>query len=104
MSRRRRSAPVSGGAGLRDGEMAHGGAGPSGPSSDFILSDVADPGLAAAGLARIGWAERAMPVLGLIRDRFERRQPFPGLAVAARLPVTAETPGLVNLVPARRRR
>src|SRR5258707_7758862 len=77
-----------------------GGAGASASSPDFILSDVADPGLAAAGLARIGWAERAMPVLGLIRDRFERRQPFAGLAVAACLHVTAETPVPVNLVTA----
>ncbi|HTS99519.1 MAG TPA: adenosylhomocysteinase [Streptosporangiaceae bacterium] len=63
-------------------------------------SDVADPGQAAAGLARIGWAERAMPVLGLIRDSFEREQPFAGLVVAACLHVTAETAVLVNLVTA----
>jgi hypothetical protein len=56
MSARRRGAPVPGGAGLRDGES---GGGPSGLSSDFILSDVADPGLAAAGLARIGWLNGA---------------------------------------------
>ncbi len=61
---------------------------------------MADPGLAAAGLARIGWAERAMPVLGLIRERFTRQQPFAGLAVSACLHVTAETAVLVNLVTA----
>ena len=42
-------------------------------------SDIADPWLAAAGLARIGWAERAMPALGLIRARFEAERPFAGL-------------------------
>src|SRR5450432_3585952 len=63
-------------------------------------SDVTDPGLAAAGLARIGWAERAMPALGLIRARFEAEQPFAGLAVAACLHVTAETAGLVNVLRA----
>jgi adenosylhomocysteinase len=63
-------------------------------------SDVADPGQAAAGLARIGWAERDMPVLGLIREAFEREQPFDGLAVAACLHVTAETAVLVNLITA----
>jgi adenosylhomocysteinase len=63
-------------------------------------SDITDPELAAAGLARIGWAERAMPVLGLIRAGFEADQPFAGLAVAACLHVTAETAGLVHLLRA----
>jgi adenosylhomocysteinase len=80
-------------------EVADGAGTPELPS-DFVLSDVADPGLAAAGLARIGWAERAMPVLGMIRDRFERQRPFAGLVVAACLHVTAETAVLVNLVTA----
>jgi adenosylhomocysteinase len=87
------------GAGDRGAEGA-GGAGTPEPPSDFVLSDVADPGLAAAGLTRVGWAERAMPVLGMIRDRFERQQPFAGLVVAACLHVTAETAVLVNLVTA----
>ncbi len=65
-----------------------------------LKSEVADPGLATAGLARIGWAERVMPVLGLIRDSFARQQPFAGLAVAACLHVTAETAVLVNLITA----
>ncbi len=34
--------------------------------------DIADPSLADAGSARIEWAERAMPVLQLLRDRFAR--------------------------------
>jgi adenosylhomocysteinase len=84
----------------RVGGGKSGGAEASAPESDFVLSDVADPGLAAAGLARIGWAERAMPVLGLIRERFERQQPFAGLPVAACLHVTAETAVLANLVTA----
>jgi adenosylhomocysteinase len=52
------------------------------------------------GTARIEWAERAMPVLGQVRDSFERRQPFVGLAVAACLHVTAETAVLVNAMTA----
>jgi adenosylhomocysteinase len=83
-----------------DGAEVPDGTGTPEQSSDFVLSDVADPGLAAVGLARIGWAERAMPVLGMIRDRFERQQPFAGLVVAACLHVTAETAVLVNLVTA----
>jgi len=66
----------------------------------MLESDVADPGQAAAGLARIGWAGRSMPVLGLIRAAFEREQPFEGLAVAACLHVTAETAVLAGLVTA----
>jgi len=65
-----------------------------------LESDIADPGQAAAGLARIGWAERSMPVLGLIREVFEREQPFKGLSVAACLHVTAETAVLANVVTA----
>jgi len=68
--------------------------------SAALTSEVADPGLAAAGRARIGWAERAMPVLGLIRESFQRQQPFSGLAVAACLHVTAETAVLVSLITA----
>jgi len=70
----------------------------SGSPPPTFASEVADPGQAAAGLARIGWAQRAMPVLGLIRDSFEREQPFAGLAVAACLHVTAETAVLVNVL------
>ncbi len=65
-----------------------------------IRSDVADPGLAAAGQARIGWAEQDMPVLGLIRAAFAREQPFAGLVAAACLHVTAETAVLVSLLTA----
>jgi len=64
------------------------------------LSDIADPGLAAQGMARFSWAERAMPVLALIRAAFTTQQPFAGLTVAACLHVTAETAGLVQAVTA----
>jgi adenosylhomocysteinase len=64
------------------------------------LPDIADPGLAAQGMARISWAERAMPVLGLIRAAFTAQQPFAGLRIAACLHVTAETAGLVQAVTA----
>ena len=41
-----------------------------------------------------------MPVLGLIRQAFEREQPFAGLEIAACLHVTAETAVLVHLLTA----
>jgi adenosylhomocysteinase len=69
-------------------------------ATDVAESDIADPGQAGSGLARIGWAERSMPVLGLIREVFEREQPFEGLDVAACLHVTAETAVMANLVAA----
>jgi len=65
-----------------------------------VTSDVSDPGLAPLGRPRIAWAQRAMPVLGLLRAAFTEQQPFAGLAVAACLHVTAETAGLVGLVTA----
>jgi adenosylhomocysteinase len=63
-------------------------------------SDIADPGLAGAGQARIAWAERAMPVLGLLREEYASQRPFAGHRVAACLHVTAETAVLVGLITA----
>jgi adenosylhomocysteinase len=64
------------------------------------LSDITDPGLAEAGRARIDWAQRGMPVLRLIAERFAAERPFAGLTIAACLHVTAETAGLVNALQA----
>jgi len=64
------------------------------------LSDITDPGLAEAGRARIDWAQRGMPVLRLIAERFAAQRPLAGLMVAACLHVTAETAGLVNALRA----
>jgi adenosylhomocysteinase len=61
-------------------------------------SDVLDPGLAAAGRLRIGWAQRAMPVLALLSRAFAEQQPLRGLTVAACLNVTPETAALVRLI------
>jgi len=58
--------------------------------------DIADPGLAEAGNVRIEWARGAMPVLGLIGERFAAEQPLRGLTVAACLHVTAETAVLLR--------
>ncbi|MGA2512652.1 MAG: adenosylhomocysteinase [Candidatus Limnocylindrales bacterium] len=62
--------------------------------------DVADLGLAADGVRRIEWAEREMPVLRLIRERFERERPLDGLRLAACLHVTTETANLVRTLKA----
>jgi adenosylhomocysteinase len=63
-------------------------------------SDVADQGLALAGQPRIAWAERAMPVLRMLRASFAEQLPFLGLRVAACLHVTAETAALVRVLTA----
>lgn len=63
-------------------------------------SDIGDPGLAEAGLAKIAWAERAMPVLGLLRHEYASKRPFAGRSIAACLHITAETAVLVGLITA----
>jgi adenosylhomocysteinase len=62
--------------------------------------DIADPSLADAGLRRIEWAERDMPVLRLIRERFEKEKPLTGQRLAACLHVTTETAVLLQTLKA----
>ena len=62
--------------------------------------DVTDLGLADEGVRRIEWAEREMPVLRLIRERFERERPLAGIRIAACLHVTTETANLVRTLAA----
>jgi adenosylhomocysteinase len=62
--------------------------------------DVTDLGLAGEGVRRIDWAEREMPVLRLIRERFERERPLAGVRVGACLHVTTETANLMRTLQA----
>jgi len=62
--------------------------------------DVADLGLAAAGVRRVEWAERAMPALRRVRERFAAERPLDGLRVAACMHVTAETANLLRTLAA----
>jgi adenosylhomocysteinase len=62
--------------------------------------DIADPELANAGLARIEWADRDMPVLASIRERFAREKPLAGIRIAACLHVTTETANLMRTLAA----
>lgn len=64
------------------------------------MGDVKDLALAASGQQRILWAERDMPVLRAIRERFEREQPLAGLRMSACLHVTAETANLARTLVA----
>ncbi len=63
-------------------------------------SDVKDLGLAYKGRLRIEWAARQMPVLGLIRRRFEKERPLKGIRLGACLHVTSETAVLVDALRA----
>jgi adenosylhomocysteinase len=58
--------------------------------------DIKDLNQAEGGRRRIDWAEREMPVLRLIRERFKKEKPLKGLRLSACLHVTAETGNLMR--------
>lgn len=58
--------------------------------------DIKDSKLAEGGRRRIDWAEREMPVLRLIRERFAKERPLKGMRIAACLHVTTETANLMH--------
>lgn len=62
--------------------------------------DIQDIALAQKGLDRIEWAEQSMPVLRLIRERFEKEKPLDGTRIAACLHVTTETANLARALKA----
>jgi adenosylhomocysteinase len=62
--------------------------------------DVKDLALAAEGKRRIEWADRQMPVLAAIRERFEQEQPLTGYRISACLHVTTETANLMRTLKA----
>ncbi len=62
--------------------------------------DIKDINLAAEGKRRIEWAERDMPVLRSVKEKFEKELPFKGKTLAAVLHVTAETANLVRTLKA----
>jgi adenosylhomocysteinase len=56
--------------------------------------EVKDLSLAPEGLLRIEWAAREMPVIDIIRRRFQKEKPLAGVRVSACLHVTTETANL----------
>ena len=62
--------------------------------------DIKDRELADDGKRRIDWADRFMPVLRLIRQRFEQERPLEGRRISACLHVTTETANLVRALKA----
>jgi adenosylhomocysteinase len=72
----------------------------NGQTASLPSHDIADRGLAAEGVRRIEWADREMPVLRLIRERFARERPLAGLRIGACLHVTTETANLMRTLQA----
>lgn len=62
--------------------------------------DIADIALSESGKLKIEWADRQMPVLYLIRKRFEEEKPLDGLKIGACLHVTSETANLMRTLKA----
>jgi adenosylhomocysteinase len=62
--------------------------------------DVKDIKLADAGLEKIEWAGRRMPVLGQIAQRFAKKKPLKGVRIACCLHVTSETGNLMKTLKA----
>jgi adenosylhomocysteinase len=62
--------------------------------------DVRDLSLADAGRKRVEWAERDMPVLRAIRERFLKEKPLAGMRMSACLHITAETANLAKTLTA----
>src|SRR5213592_4283035 len=58
--------------------------------------DIKDISLAPEGVRRIEWADRQMPVLAAIRERFESEEPLAGYRISACLHVTSETANLMR--------
>ncbi|MCJ7732916.1 MAG: adenosylhomocysteinase [Anaerolineales bacterium] len=62
--------------------------------------DIKDKTMAEGGRRRIKWAEREMPVLRSIHERFVKERPFEGIRMSACLHVTTETANLMKTLQA----
>ena len=65
-----------------------------------VKSDIKTKTLAKQGVNKIEWADRSMPVLQLIRERFKKEKPLKGINLAACLHVTTETANLMRTLKA----
>jgi adenosylhomocysteinase len=65
-----------------------------------IPSEIKDIALAPQGKKQIEWADRDMPVLRLIRERFAKEQPLKGIRIAACCHITKETANLARALQA----
>ena len=65
-----------------------------------VPCDVTDFKLAREGKKKILWADQDMPVLALIRKRFEKQKPLKGLRLGCCMHVTSETANLMRTLKA----
>jgi adenosylhomocysteinase len=65
-----------------------------------VENDIKDLALAEEGQRRVEWADRQMPVLARIRERFGKERPLEGITIAACLHVTTETANLMRTLAA----
>ena len=63
-------------------------------ASQQTKGDVKDLSLAKTGVDKVEWAGREMPVMKIIRERFEKEKPLAGVRLSACLHVTSETANL----------
>ncbi|MCX5751610.1 MAG: adenosylhomocysteinase [Candidatus Saganbacteria bacterium] len=66
----------------------------------MVNSDIKDKSLAKKGKLRIEWAERDMPVLSQVKEKFAKSKILKGKKMSACLHVTAETANLVRALKA----
>ncbi len=64
------------------------------------MPDIKNINLAEEGLERISWVEKNMPVLRIIRERFEKEKPLQGIRIGSCLHVTTETAILMRTLKA----
>jgi adenosylhomocysteinase len=65
-----------------------------------MAHDIRNLDLAPEGKRRINWAEQDMPVLRLVKERFEKEKPLKGIRLSCCLHVTAETANLIRTLQA----
>ena len=65
-----------------------------------LACDILDINLADEGQKRILWADRDMPVLARIRERFAEERPLEGVRIGACMHVTTETANLMRTLVA----
>ncbi len=65
-----------------------------------IPCEIKDPTLAVQGKKQIEWADRDMPVLAQIRERFAKEKPFAGIRLSACCHITKETANLARALQA----
>src|SRR5205085_7719685 len=97
---RRRRRPRLGRVGAAQARAAPGRVIRKGTMATTKRYDVKDLALAGEGKRRIEWADRQMPVLTAIRERFTNEQPLAGYRVSACLHVTTETANLMRTLKA----